>query len=203
MRLPLLSSPAWDSVLYWALDLETGGLDPRKDAILAVGLVPVRAGTIRLGESYCTLVRPEDGKEIDPESVRAHQLVWGEVRGAPPLAEVLPEIDRRLREGVLLVHHRALDVAFLRRAYARAGLRWPRPRVVDTVDLLIKAAERTRLLTPDLPQRIPTLNLSKVRQEYGLPEYQAHDALTDALAAAELFLVLRKKLRARTLRDLR
>jgi DNA polymerase-3 subunit epsilon len=75
--------------------------------------------------------------------------------------------------------------------------------VVDTVDLLIKAAERTRLLTPDLPQRIPTLNLSKVRQEYGLPEYQAHDALTDALAAAELFLVLRKKLRARTLRDLR
>jgi DNA polymerase-3 subunit epsilon len=199
----IFSSPPWDSVVYWALDLETGGLDPRTDAILAVGLVPLRGGTIRLGESFCTLIRPEDGREIAPESVRVHQLVWGEVSAAPPLSKVLPEIDRRLREGVLLVHHRALDVAFLKRAYRRAGMRWPRPRVVDTVDLLIKLAERARLRAPHAPREIPTLNLSQVRRELGLPEYQAHDALTDALAAAELFLLLRKELRARTLRDLR
>jgi DNA polymerase-3 subunit epsilon len=49
---------------------------------------------------------------------------------------------------------------------------------------------------------VPVLNLSRARREHGLPEYQAHDALTDALAAAELFLVLRKELGARTLRDL-
>ena len=30
--------------------------------------------------------------------------------------------------------------------------------------------------------------LGAARQRYGLPEYRAHDALTDALAAAELFL---------------
>jgi DNA polymerase-3 subunit epsilon len=203
MKWPVFSSPLWDSVVYWALDLETGGLNPRSDAILAVGLVPLREGRIRLGEAYCTLVRPEDGTDIDPDSVRAHQLVWGEVRGAPPLEEVLPEIDRRLREGVVLVHHRALDIAFLRRAYRRAGKRWPAPRVVDTVDLLLRVAERARLRTPDLPSQVPTLNLSRVRREYGLPDYQAHDALTDALAAAELFLVLRKRLRAKTLRDLR
>lgn len=199
----LFSSPPWNEVVYWALDLETGGLDPRTGAVLAVGMVPVREGTVRLGESYCSLVRPEDGRDIDPDSVRAHQLVWGEVREAPPLSAVLPEIDRRLREGALLVHHRALDVAFLRGAYARAGLRWPKPTIVDTVDLLLKLAKRNPFRNPELPATVPTLNLSKVRREYGLPEYQAHDALTDALAAAELFLVLRNVLRARTLRDLR
>lgn len=199
----LFSSPPWDRVVYWALDLETGGLDPRTGAVLAVGMVPVREGTIRLGESYVSLVRPEDGREIDPDSVRAHQLVWGEVREAPPLADVLPEIDRRLREGVLLVHHRALDVAFLKGAFARAGLRWPKPPIVDTVDLLLKVAHRKRFRSPELPAAVPTLNLSKVRRSYGLPEYQAHDALTDALAAAELFLVLRNVLHAKTLRDLR
>jgi DNA polymerase-3 subunit epsilon len=166
-------------------------------------MVPVREGTIRLGESYVSLVRPEDGREIDPDSVRAHQLLWGEVREAPPLSEVLPEIDKRLREGVLLVHHRALDVAFLRGAFSRAGMRWPKPKVVDTVDLLLKIANRNRFRTPELPAVTPTLNLSKVRRLHGLPEYQAHDALTDALAAAELFLVLRNVLRAKTLRDLR
>jgi DNA polymerase III subunit epsilon len=197
------SSPAWDSLVYWALDLETGGLDPKKDAVLAVGMVPIRKATIRLGEAWGTLVRPDEDRGIEPESVRAHQLVWGEVREAPRLAVVLPEIDRRIREGVLLVHHRALDVAFLRRAYARSGMRWPKPTVVDTVDLLIKVRQRRRFHTPELPVQLPTLNLSRARREYGLPEYQAHDALSDALAAAELFLVLRNVLHARTLRDLR
>jgi DNA polymerase-3 subunit epsilon len=199
----LFSSPAWDSVTYWALDLETGGLDARRDPIIAVGMLPIRGGRARLGESYRTLVRPADGRAIDPESVRAHQLVWGEVKDAPSVAEVLPEVDRRLAEGVLLVHHRAIDVAFLKDAYRRCGLRWPAPPVVDTADLLVRLARKAHRSRPELPADPPTLNLSAAREAHGLPPYQAHDALTDALATAELFLVLRHALGARTLRDLR
>lgn len=199
----LFSSPAWDSVVYWALDLETGGLDARRDPILAVGMLPVRQGTLRLGETYYSLVRPEGGRTIDPQSVRAHQLVLDEVRQAPPVADVLRDIDRRLREGVLLVHHRSLDIAFLRGAYRRHGMRWPAPPVVDTVDLLIRAKRRSPFHDPHLPKQLPVLNLSRARREYGLPDYQAHDALSDAIAAAELFLVLRNALGARRLRDLR
>jgi DNA polymerase-3 subunit epsilon len=199
----LFSSPAWDAVAYWALDLETGGLDPRRDPILAVGMLPVRAGRVRLGEKYRTLVRPEDGRAIDPESVRAHQLVWGEVKDAPALADVLPEIERRLEGGVLLVHHRAVDVAFLKDATLRSGRRWRPPPVVDTADLLVKLARRLHRVRPELPADLPTLNLSAAREAHGLPPYQAHDALSDALATAELFLVLRHELGARTLRDLR
>ena len=198
----LFSSPAWDSVVYWALDLETGGLDPRTDAILAVGMLPLREGTIRVGEAYATLVRPESGESVSPASITAHQLVWGEVRAAPPLEQVVPEIAARLREGVLLVHHRALDLRFLQRAFRRVGRRWPRPKVVDTVELLMKVAGRAQRLRPELPVEVPALNLSRARRARGLPEYQAHDALTDALATAELFLVLRKELRARRLREL-
>jgi DNA polymerase-3 subunit epsilon len=189
-------SPPWDGVVYWSLDLETGGLSVKQDAILAVGMVPIREGVIRLGEGYHTLVRPEDGGRIDPGSVRAHQLLWGEVQEGLPLAEVLPEIDRRIREGVLLVHHRGIDEAFLKRDFKRKGLAWPKPRLVDTVDLLLKLS---RFAPPDQPR---TLNLTAARRRYGLPDYQAHDAYTDAVATAELFLVLRKSLGAKTLRDL-
>jgi DNA polymerase-3 subunit epsilon len=190
-------SPPWDGVVYWALDLETGGLDVKRNAILAVGMVPIREGVIRLGEGYHTLVRPEGGGRIDPGSVHAHQLLWGEVQEGLPLEEALAEIDRRLREGVLLVHHRGIDEAFLKRAFRHKGLAWPGPKVVDTVDLLLKVA---RFTAPDQPR---TLNLSAARRRYGLPAYQAHDAFTDAVATAELFLVLRKSLGAKTLRDLR
>ncbi len=199
----LFSSPPWDAVVYWALDLETGGLDPGKDPVLAVGMVPIRDRRIRLGESYRTLVRPGGRRVIDPESVRAHQLVWGEVRDAPPIGDVLPEIVRRLAGNVLLVHEKAIDVAFLQEACRRTGVRWPGPRVVDTVDLLVRSAKRARRGSPELPAERPSLNLSQAREARGLPPYQAHDALTDALATAELFLVLRNELGARTLRDLR
>jgi DNA polymerase-3 subunit epsilon len=70
--------------------------------------------------------------------------------------------------------------------------------VIDTVDLLVRVA---RLRQPELPHEALRLNLSAARAEYRLPDYQAHDALTVAVATAELFLVLRKALGARTLRD--
>lgn len=194
----IFRSPPWDSVVYWSLDLETGGLNPKRDPILAVGMVPVRGGTIRIGESYRSLVRPERGSTIRPESVQAHQLVGRELQGAPPLGRVLPEIESRLREGVLLVHG-GLDVAILQRDFERMRVAWPRPRVVDTMRLLVRNAQ---LRNPELTRDLMTLNLSRARSEYALPEYQAHDALTDAIATAELFLAVRAALGARTIRDL-
>lgn len=193
-------SPAWDHVTYWALDLETGGLETKRDPIIAVGMVPVREGIVRIGQAYRTLVRPAAGGSIDPISVRAHQLLWGELQQAPALADVLPEIGQRLRGNVLLVHQGAIELAFLRRDFRQCGLHWPSPPVVDTARLLRKMG---LLKHPDLPGDMQPLNLTQARRAYGLPEYQAHDALTDAIATAELFLVLRKVLGARTLRDLR
>jgi DNA polymerase-3 subunit epsilon len=197
------SSPPWASVVYWSLDIETGGLDARRDPIIALGMLPVRDGVLRLGESYQTLVQPEEGRAIRPESVKAHQLVTGEVRNAPALGDVLVEVDRRIREGALLVHHQAIDVVFLKRAYDRLGRKWPKPPVVDTVELLHKLDRKTRFLRPaDAPPDPPSTNLTESRRRHGLPDYQAHDALTDAVATAELFLVLRHLLGAKTLRDL-
>ncbi len=196
------SSPAWESVTYWSLDIETGGLDSRRDPILALGMLPIRDGIIRLGEAYRTLVRPEEGREIRPESVPAHQLVRAEVNQAPPLPEVLGEVDRRIRQGALLVHHQGIDVAFLKRAFARHGLRWPSPPVVDTVELLHKLHRKRRFTRPDQAEVEPSVNLAEARRRLGLPDYQAHDALTDAIATAELFLYLRGALHAKTLRQL-
>ena len=198
----IFSSPRWDLPVYWALDLETGGLDPRHDPIIAVGMVPVRSGVIRLGESFSTLIRPDPGRPIRPESVRAHQLLAGDLRKSPPLHAVLLEVGRRLADGVLLVHNQGIDLAFLKEGHARTGVPWKKPRVVDTVDLIVKAATRRRFFQPG-QEEMPSLNLSEARRAQGLPDYQAHDALIDAVATAELFLVLRQATGAKTLRDLR
>jgi DNA polymerase-3 subunit epsilon len=189
-------SPPWPAPVYWALDLETGGLDPARNPVLSVGMVPVRDGVVKVGESFYSLVHG-DGP-MDEASLAIHHILPDELAGAPPAEEVVAEIDRRLREGVLLVHFAAMDVTFLRRLYRRCGRRWRKPVVVDT------AALAGRLAQPLLgggSEEVPA-DLASVRDRFGLPRYTEHHALSDALATAELLLVLRHHIGARTLRDL-
>lgn len=196
----LRRSPAWDAPSYWALDLETSGLRPKDHQILSVGMVPIRGGTVRWGERFYSLVRPEDPGSLSPEGIRAHHILPSELAYAPPLGEVLGEVDRRIREGVLLLHHAPLDLGFLREAYRRFGLTWPKPKVVDTVDLIVKWQHRRQRFEPHAkPFRT---GLASARDELGLPPFVNHHALNDALATAELFLLLRSRLEARTLRQL-
>jgi DNA polymerase-3 subunit epsilon len=123
------------------------------------------------------------------EGLRIHEILPASASGAPAEGEVLAEVDRRLSEGALLAHHAPLDVAFLREAYRRQGRPWPRPRIVDTIDLLVAAHRRKHRFTPH-PPALRT-GLADAREAMGLPPHDHHDALADALAAAELFLALR------------
>jgi len=193
-------SPRITEVVFWSLDLETEGLDPRKDAILSVGMVPILGGIVRLGESYSTLVRPPVERPPSVGALGAHHLRPMDTRSAPPLGSVLPEIARRLRGSVLLVHHAPVDVRFLSAAFRAAGTPWAPPPVVDTVRLLYRWADARRFLGN--PPGDPELNLFAARAQLGLPAYPPHDALVDATATAELFLALRARLGAERLRQL-
>jgi DNA polymerase-3 subunit epsilon len=179
----------WREVVYWALDLETTGLDPATDHVLSVGLVPVRRGTIRYGERFHRLVRPPGPLDaLSSEGLRAHHILPAELSSAPPLPDVLPEVDRRVREGALVLHHAPLDLAFLARGYDDAGMAWPRPPVVDTVELLARAHRLTHRFDPAAAPA--PASLARGREACGLPPHRAHDALADAVATAELFLAL-------------
>jgi len=197
----LRPSPPWQSVLYQALDLETSGLEAQRDEILSVGIVPVRDGIVRFGERFASLVRPRDLSKLSLEGLRAHHILPLDLADAPPLAQVLPEIARRLEGAVLLLHHAAIDLGFLRQAFRVHRLRWPAPAVVDTVALLAKLESRRQFLDAH-PEPLPG-SLAEARAYFGLPEYPNHEALTDAVATAELFLALRHRLGAKTLRQLR
>lgn len=193
-------SPRFTEVVFWALDLETEGLDPRNDAILSVGMVPVRRGLVRLGEAFSSLVRPHEERPPSLGALGAHHLRPFDTRHAPELAAVLPEIARRLEGNVLLVHHATIDVRFLKAAFHSAGHRWQPPPVVDTVRLLYRWADARRFLGN--PPGDPELNLFAARDQLGLPAYPPHDALVDATATAELFLALRARLGCERLRQL-
>lgn len=188
----------WREVDYWALDLETGGLDARSDPILSIGMVPIRAGVIMFGESFYTLIAPDSA--VNTESLLVHHILSADLVNACPLDEALESIDRRLRTAVLVVHHSPLDVLFLKTAYRKAGLKLPRVRIVDTVKLLDRF-NRRHSLHHSADSEAP-LRLAEACAHFGLPAHEEHHALADAIATSELFLLLSHRLGARTLRQL-
>lgn len=195
-------STPWHEVEYWALDLETSGLDARLDQILSVGMVPIRGGVIHWGDHFYSLVCPETWDNLSRDAIRVHHILPEELRDAPPLNAILLEIDMRLSAGAtLLLHHSAFDLGFLQRAFRKAGRKWPRPPVVDTRELVAKFEERQRRLVPYSVQI--TRSLSELVEFFNLPPYTPHHALGDALATAQLFLALRARLELRTLRQVR
>jgi DNA polymerase-3 subunit epsilon len=194
-------APRWDEVVIWALDLETTGLRPETDHVISIGMVPIRRGVIRYGERWHQLVRPTGIATLPTDGIRAHHILPAELDEAPPISDVLSQVEVRLLEGALLVHYAQLDLGFLRREFARDGRRWPRPAVIDTVELLLRWHDRRQQWTPHPPP--PRTALREARADLRLPEYPSHDALSDALATAELFLVLRERLGLTTLRSVR
>lgn len=182
----------------WAIDLETTGLDARRDRIIAIGMVPIIDGVIRPGQAYMSLVRPSlaDPESIEPRrdplsraaqaSIEAHHLRPSDVATAPPITEVLPTVLGRLADAeAMIVHHAGLDVAMLRRASRAIGAEWPAPNVIDTIQLIDRARRRLRVAGVRIPY-----DLRGARASLGLPLHDAHDALADAVAAAELYLAL-------------
>ena len=182
----------WREQPLWALDLEATGLDPKKDQILSVGMVPVRGGRVLFGESWYALVRPPRDHRPGREALRVHHIMPEEAAEAPPLSEVLGGIFERLGDDGLLLHHKSLDARLLEQACRVTGRRWPAPTIVDTLDLLSRMSRRRRMLEPHAEPY--STGLADARAELGLPPHQAHHALADAVATAELYLVLQHRL---------
>jgi DNA polymerase-3 subunit epsilon len=195
-------SRPWDELVYWALDLETSSLDPATGVVLSVGMVPVRHGVIRWGERYYSLVRPPTPEAVATDAITIHHILPEELLSAPDLSLVMLEVDERLADcSVLLVHHAPFDVGFLRRAYQQFGRKWPKPPVVDTQALAARIEQRRHILEP-YARPLPR-GLAELRSTFGLPPFETHHALSDALATAELFLAMRARLEAKTLRHIR
>lgn len=170
------------AVEFLAVDIETTGLNPRRDHVLAAGWVPVTAGQVMLADAREVLVRPPSGVSVG-SSATVHGLTDDEVAHAVTLTDVLPELLAALHGRVLLAHHTPIELRFLRRA-SRAAYDCGLPlTAVDTVSLQRRLfADAHDAVAPGL------LRLHGARDHFGLPRYRAHHALIDAIAAGELLL---------------
>lgn len=175
-----------NEVPFVALDVETTGLNAERHAILSVGLVPFTLKRISVAGSRHWVVKPQ--LPLIQQSIQFHGITHTDIKNAPDMAEILPDLLDCLAGRVVVVHHRAIERSFMDvvvKARWNEGLQFP---IVDT--MAIEAGihrNKPQSLWARLTNRRPvSIRLSDSRIRYGLPHYPPHNALTDALATAEL-----------------
>jgi DNA polymerase III subunit epsilon len=187
VRLPL--SPArwsrgrdWLRASFASLDFETTGLDYSRDHVVSFGVVPVRDGRAVVGRSVYQLVDP--GAAPSPRSVTIHGVRARDLVGAPPTAQARDRLREALNGAFVLSWYAPVEIAFLARTFEGGRRRFAR-RTIDVRELAIELDRRRGSIGDSSDYA-----LSACAHRYGVPVANPHDALDDALVAAQLFLVL-------------
>ncbi|MCU0967500.1 MAG: 3'-5' exonuclease [Rubrivivax sp.] len=182
-------SAAADDGRWVVIDVETSGLDPARDRLLAIAGVAVRrqgaAPVIDLADSFEIVLRQGEARPVDRDNILLHGIGVGAQRAGVPPAEALTAFERWTGDAPRIGFHVGFDRAVIERANAavlgrRGDHRW--------IDLEPLAA----VTHPQVPARA----LDEWMAHFGITCAARHEAAADALATAELLLRLWPRLAA-------
>lgn len=163
------------SARFVAIDLETTGLDPRRDAIVAAAAIPFVGGEPQPG--FVTLVHP--GRPIPPTSTAIHGITDEMVAGAPAVPPALRALEDACGTDVLVGHGVDFDLAVIGRERRAHRLGPLANRALDTMRL---AAALHRGWTDH--------GLDAVAARVGVSITGRHTPEGDAVAAGRILLAL-------------
>jgi DNA polymerase-3 subunit epsilon len=165
------------------LDVETSGLDPHADRLLAIAAVALDVSpdferiAIVIGDSYEAILKQEISSTKD--NILVHHIgAQAQADGRAP-EEVLEEFRVWLGPSPLLAFHAAFDEAMLGRAYALAGLN---PLQNEWLD--IEPLAKITGVNPSLRALDDWLG------HFGIECAVRHQAAADTFATAELLMRL-------------
>ena len=168
-----LMKAAFDEASFACFDFETTGFSPKRDRVIEVAVVTVTQGTV--GSSWTSLINPGDDVELGATHIHGIKRDW--IRSAPSFAEIAGTLFSLLDGKVLVAHNANFDLGFLRSEMSRAEL-LPKGTLFPHWDTM-KAAD----FAPSLPA---SRKLIDVAAAFGVEITNAHQALDDALAVAEI-----------------
>ncbi|WP_339732722.1 3'-5' exonuclease [uncultured Pseudomonas sp.] len=173
------------------LDLETSGLNMRRDQVLSIGAVVIDQGAIDLGQQFeCTLLR--EGHQASASTL-IHGIAPSEIANGEEPAEALLSFMEFVGDSPLLAFHAEFDQRMLARALKQSlGYRLQHA--------FFDVAEIAPLVCPKA--KLPHAGLDDWTQHFGLQVQQRHHASADALVTAELALILFSKARQQHLDNL-
>jgi DNA polymerase-3 subunit epsilon len=162
-----------NSLSFCVIDLETTGGNHTFDQIIEIGMVKIQKMKI-VGQKHY-LVNP---KMPIPDFIQRLTTIKNEdVKEKPTIDELLDEIMEFLGDDILVAHNISFDIPFLNSVLERHQ----RSRLENKVIC-------TNIMTKHLIPEIMNSNLNYMTTLFNLSHDQAHRAIEDAKATAELLI---------------
>jgi DNA polymerase-3 subunit alpha (Gram-positive type) len=116
---------------FVAFDTETTGFSPANNRIVEIAGVKYQNGQIV--EKKTWLIDPQC--PIPYWARKVHGITDAMVEGKPTFEEIYPEFLAFTDGCVLMAHNAGFDVGFIKAEIERAGLPFPRNRIIDSLTL--------------------------------------------------------------------
>ena len=183
---PNISDPAKD-LDYIVLDLETTGLDSDIDIILSIGWVCIHKGYVDLNSSAHFYLNND--LHVKAETAVINQITPQMLSSGVTIDKAMTTFFEAAKGKVIVAHACIVEKNFIENYLFKICKMRDFPLVwLDTL-CIEKKLENAISHQDDLD-----LTLSGTRERYGLPEYNGHNALADAISTAELLLVQEKRI---------
>ena len=168
-------SPA--SGRWVVVDVESSGLDPLRDRLIAIGALGVVDGAVDLRDSFEVVIGQDRVSSVS--NIEVHGIGGSEQRGGEAAPAALADFLSFVGKDPLVAFHAPFDGSMLQRAISDAlGERFKRPWL-DLADVIPLA----------WPEDAPSLRgLDDWLARFGIPMVQRHRAIADCLATAQLFV---------------
>jgi len=167
-----------------AIDCETTGLDRSRDEVIAIAAVKIRGTKILASERFAATVRSD--AKMSAAAIKVHRLFEADVVVGRPVDEVIPELLRFISGRPLIGYYLEFDVAMLDKHVRRLlGFELPNPRI-EVSELYYE-----RKFGDAPPGSQVDLSFAAIMDDLKLPMLDQHDAYSDALMTAMIYLVLR------------
>ena len=170
-----------DETRWVVLDVETSGLDPARDRLLAVAAIAMRVDwaakrlAIIPADSFEVVLRQQQASAVD--NILLHGIGVQRQREGVPAAEALQALRAYAGNSPLLAFHAAFDRALIERhARADLGREWS-PPWLDIEHLCAVTHEH-----------VAARSLDEWMAYFGIRCAQRHQAAADTLAECEVLL---------------
>jgi DNA polymerase III epsilon subunit family exonuclease len=161
---------------FVVVDVEATGAKTPPNRLIELGAYRIRAG--RIVDKFVSLVNPEIPI---PRFVASLTGISNEmVKSAPVFAEVAPKWLDFVSDSVLVAHNAPFDTSFLNHEISRV---YPGHRMVNPHLCTVRLSRRAM---PDLANH----RLETIAGHFSIPIGSRHRAGSDALATAQIFLLL-------------
>ncbi|MUJ36745.1 3'-5' exonuclease [Aliivibrio fischeri] len=172
---------------YIVLDLETTGLDSESDLILSMGWVDVINSKIDLASAQHLYLTNDS--QIKPETAIINHITPQMLEKGASIHDGMAAFFKAAKGKVIVAHACVVERNFINYYLSHTyGLHELPLLWLDTLCIEKKLGNAIS------HHEDIDLTLSSTRKRYGLPEYNAHNALADAVSTAELLLAQQKRI---------